>query len=138
MVLALPGARFLFSKMKETLCHFKGKRVSLFKGVYEALADFRWLAEDVSNRPTHLYNLVPLRPTVNGYHKSSSNMCGDMVLPGQTSISRIFSPQPSTSRPSPNPIAAHPVVWRAHFPKYVVESLVSWTNPQGTVNKSIL
>ena len=71
MVLALPGARFLFSKMKETLCHFKGKRVSLFKGVYEALADFRWLTEDVTNRPTRIYELVLLRPTVDGYHNAS-------------------------------------------------------------------
>ena len=41
MALALPGARFLFSKMQEALCHVKGKRVTLSKGVHEALADFR-------------------------------------------------------------------------------------------------
>ena len=32
----------------------------LSKGVHEALADLRWLAEDVSNFPTRIYELVPL------------------------------------------------------------------------------
>ena len=71
MSLALPGATGLFSQMQEALCHVKGKRVTLYKGVHEALADFRWLAEDVSNRPTRIYELVLLRPTVDGYHNAS-------------------------------------------------------------------
>ena len=48
MVLALPGARGLFSQTQEALCHVKGKRVTLFTGVHEALDDFKWLAEDVA------------------------------------------------------------------------------------------
>ena len=47
MALALPGARGLFSQMQETLCCVKYKRASLSKVVHEALAYFRWLAEDV-------------------------------------------------------------------------------------------
>ena len=30
------------------------------------------------------------------------------------------------------------MVWRMPFPKDIVEFLVSWTNPQGTVNNSEL
>ena len=66
MALALPGARGMFSQMQEALCHVKGKRVTLSTGVHKALSDFKWLAEDVANRPTRMYELVPLLPTVDG------------------------------------------------------------------------
>ena len=46
----------------------------LYKGVHEALADFRWLAEDVANIHTCIYELVPRWPTVNSYHDASSYM----------------------------------------------------------------
>ena len=54
MELALPGDRGLFSQMQEALCHVKGKRFTLSIGVHEALEDFKWLAEDVANRPTYV------------------------------------------------------------------------------------
>ena len=136
MALALPRAQGLFSQMQEALCHVKGKRVTLSPGVHNALDDFKWLAEDVAKRPTQMYELVPLRPTVDGYHDTSGYMCGGMVLPGPTATLRTFPPQPSVVRPSPNPTGAHPIVWRMPFPKDIVKSLVSWTNPQGTVNNS--
>ena len=60
MALALPGARGLFRQKHEALCHVKGKRVTLSTGVHEALSDLQWLAEDVANRPTRMYELVPL------------------------------------------------------------------------------
>ena len=73
--LALPVARGLFSQMQEDLCHVKGKRVTLSPGVHEALDDFKWLADDVAKRPTRMYELVSLRPTVDGYHEASGYMC---------------------------------------------------------------
>ena len=85
-----------------------------------------------------MYELVRLRPTVDGYHNASRYMCGGVVLPGQTSTPRELPPQPSTARPSPKPTGAHPIVWRMRLPKDIVESLVSWKNPQGTVNNSEL
>ena len=81
MALALPRARGLFSQMQEALCHVKGKRVTLSPGVHEALYYFKWLADDVSKRPTRMYELVPLRPTVDSYHDASGYMCGGVVLP---------------------------------------------------------
>ena len=101
MALDLPGARGLFIQMQESLCHVKGKRVKMSKGVHEALADFPWLAEDVANRSTRIYELVPLRPTMDGYHNASGYMCVAVVLPGPTAISRILPPQPSAMRPPP-------------------------------------
>ena len=50
--LALPRACGLLSQIKEALRHVKGKRVTLTHGVYEALASFQWLAEDMALRPT--------------------------------------------------------------------------------------
>ena len=57
-----------------------------------------------------------------------------MVLPGPTAIPCEFPPQTSAEQPSPNPKGAHLIVWHMPFPKNIVASLVSWTNPQGTVN----
>ena len=95
MALALPGDRGLFSQIQEALCHVKVKRVTLSTGVHEALDDFKCLEEDVAKRPTRMYEIVPLRPTMDGYHDASRYMCGGMVLPGPTAIPREFPPQPS-------------------------------------------
>ena len=110
MALALPGAREIFSQMQEALCHVKGKRVTLYTGVHEALDDFKWLADNVAKRPTWMNEFVPLRPTVDGYHDASCYMCGGVVLPGPTATPRELPPQPSAARPSPNPTGAHPIV----------------------------
>ena len=92
----------------------------------------------MAKRPTRMYELVPLLPTVDGYHDVSGYMCGGVVLPGPTATPRTLPPQRIGARPSPNPTGAHPIVWRMPFLKDIVESLVSWTNPQGTVNNSEL
>ena len=110
----------------------------LSKGVREALAYFRWLSEYVSKCPMRIYKLVPVRPTVDGYHDTSGYMCGDVVPPGPTVIPRVLPLQPSAAQPYPNPTADHPMVCKAPLPKEAVDSLVSWTNPQGTVNNSEL
>ena len=111
---------------------------TLSTGVHEALSDFRWLAEDVANRPMRMNKLVPLRPTMDGYHDASGYMCGGVVLPGPTAIPCSFTPQPRAAQPSPNPNGSHPIVWRMPFPKDILDSLVSWTNPRGAVNDSEL
>ena len=60
------------------------------------------------------------------------------MLPGPTTIPWIFLPQPSAARPPPNPNGAHPIVWQMPFPQDIVDSLVSWSKLQGTVNNSEL
>ena len=60
------------------------------------------------------------------------------MLLGPTAIPPVLPPQPSAAGSSPNPIPGHPVLWRAPFPKDDIDSLVSWTNLQGTVNTSKL
>ena len=52
MSLALPGARSLFSHMQHALASKISTRVTLNKGVHQALDDFRWMLRDISSRPT--------------------------------------------------------------------------------------
>ena len=54
MSLALPGARHLFSHMQLALATKIKSRVALSRGVHDALADFRWLLNDIKSRPTRL------------------------------------------------------------------------------------
>lgn len=48
-----------------------GKRVTLTKGVHQALADLPWLAQDLERLSTRLYKLVPLHQILDGYHDAS-------------------------------------------------------------------
>ena len=90
MLLTLPGSHGFFSQMQEDLRHVNGKRVTLTWGVHEALADFQWLAEDMASCPTRLFELVPLTPTLDGYHDSSGRMFGGVVLPGPSAVPRVL------------------------------------------------
>ena len=129
MLLALPGSRGLFSQMQEALRHVNGKRVMLAQVVHEALADFQWLAEDMASRPTRLFELVPLTPTLNGYHESSGRMCGGVVLPVPSAFPCVLQKQPSAVLPSREKLAAHPIVWRVPYPQDIVNRLVTYKIP---------
>jgi hypothetical protein len=79
MALAIPGARGLFSHMQDALCHKdpnKG-RLTLRRGVHhDTLHDFCLLHDDLARRPTQLYELVPLAPTLLGSHDTSGKGAG--------------------------------------------------------------
>ena len=115
--------------MREALRHVNGKRATLTRGVHKALADFQWLAEDMASCPTRLFELVPLTPTLNGYHDSSGRMCGGVVLPGPSAVPRFLHNQPSAALPSKYKLAAHPIVWRVPYPQDIVDRLVTYKNP---------
>ena len=138
MLLALPGSRGIFSQMQEALCHVNGKRVTITRGVHEALADFQWLAKDMASHPTRLFELVPLTPTLDRYHDSSGRMCGGVVLPGPSAIPRVLQNQPSADLPSKDKLAAHPIVWRVPYPQDIINCLVTYKNPGGDINNSDL
>ena len=88
MDIDLPGDRGLFSHMQEALRHVEGKWVVLTRGVQQALADFRWISEDLSKFPTILYELVPIQPILDRYHDASGYMWGEAVLPGPMEVLR--------------------------------------------------
>ena len=138
MLLALLGSCGLFSHMQEALRHVNDKRVTLTRGVHEALADFHWLAENMASRLTGLFELVPLTRTLDGYHDSSDRMFGGVVLPVPSAVPHVLQKQPSAALPSKYKLFAHPIVWRVLYPQDIVDRLVTYKNPGGDINNSDL
>ena len=81
MVLALPGARSLFSHMQDVMASKVGARVALRKGVHQALEDFRWLLWDITSRPTRIAELVPMLSSAEGHHDASGEGAGGVWFP---------------------------------------------------------
>ena len=52
------------------------------KGVHQALEAFRWMVQDLERRQTHLYKLVTLHLTLDGYHGAHNYMYGGGGPPG--------------------------------------------------------
>ena len=125
MSIALPGARHLFSHMQSALQTEKGGRIALRHGVHQALEDFRWIAKDISSRPTRIQEIIPLNPSVMGDHDASGAGAGGVWFPTPTLDSRV-----STSAP--------PILWRFEWPKEVQEQLITEANPHGTITNSEL
>ena len=92
----------------------------------------------MASRPTRLFELVPLTPTLDGYHDSSGRMCGGVVLPGPSSVPCVLQNQPSTALPSKKNLVVHFIVWRVPCPQDIVDCLVTYKNPGGDINNSDL
>ena len=129
MSLALPGARNMFSQMQQALSSCPKTRVALTRGVHQALDDFRWMHQDIANRPTRIAELVPLLASALGYHDASGQGAGGVWFPHESLVPRA---QPSAT-PSPDPI-----VWRLKWPQNIIDSLVTDKNPNGTITNSDL
>ena len=84
--IALPRVRRFFSQMQEAICRFSSGRVTLSPAVHQDLANFHWILDDPKARPTRLYELVPLVPTVDGYHNDYGTICGGVLLPGTPAV----------------------------------------------------
>ena len=125
MSLALPGARNLFSHMQRALADKLGGRVSLTKDVHQALADFKWLLNDIKARPTRIAELVPLLASAEGHHDASGKGAGGVWFP-----SPALRPREGFDQ--------SPVVWRLEWPEYIKDRLVSSSNPGGTISNSDL
>ncbi len=125
--LALPGSRGLFSFMQHALTHSNmNHRIALRKDVHNALNDFRWLLQDITNRPTRIAEVVPLRASALGYHDASGSGAGGVWFPASSLCSRHGT--------SPG----QPLVWRYNWPSSITNNLVSYTNPHGTITNSDL
>jgi hypothetical protein len=129
MSLALPGARNMFSQMQQALSNRCKTRVSLTKGVHQALDDFRWMHQDISSRPTRIAELVPLLASVLGYHDASGTGAGGVWFPHQS-----LNPR---THPSATP-SHDPIIWRLQWPPDIVANLVTDDNPAGTITNSDL
>ena len=111
MSVALPGSRGLFSQLQLALQD--KARIRLDRGVHDALADFQWLKDNLASRPTRLYELVELPPTVSGADDACRLGMGGVVFHLRTD--------------------APPTLWRTPFPTDLGDRLVSQSNPTGDV-----
>eukprot|EP00804_Cyclotella_cryptica_P003097 CCRYP_006083-RD/>CCRYP_006083-RD protein AED:0.24 eAED:0.14 QI:0/0/0/1/0/0/2/0/290 len=74
----------MFARLQKALSLQTKNRVSLKKGVHQALEDFRWLASDLTSRPTRISELVPLLPGAEGQHDASAAGTGGVWFPGNS------------------------------------------------------
>ena len=124
--------------MQEPLLHVQGNRLTLTKVLQDILKEFLWIDSNVDVCPTWLFELVALNPTVGSHQDTFGYMCGYVILQGTRSVPRFLQKQTRSYLPSLYPSAAHPIIWRAHFPSDVVRNLITWDNPQGKFIKSEL
>jgi hypothetical protein len=123
MVLAIPGGKGLFSVLQEVLrskCDH-GERVHISREVHHVLADFRWLALDLTARPKRIAEVIP---------KATPDTLGaqDAAEFGMGGVH--FVPQMDGS--------VQPLLWRSPFPAEIQRRLVSHDNPAGDINNSEL
>ena len=139
MALAIPGARGLFSVLQDALRHSTpDSRVKLTDRVHNVLDTFRSLYKDLDSRPTRIQELVPLLPTVDGFHDAAGHGAGGILLPTDTAV-----PRATRLRFSPNNRRriqrdSGPIVWRMRFPRDITDRLCTWENPNGDLTNTDL
>ena len=126
MSIALPGSRNMFGRLQNALSLQSKSRVTLNKGVHQALDDFRWIAQDLTDRPTRIQEVIPLPPIAEGTHDASGGGAGGIWFPSDTAVPRA-SWLPET-----------PVVWRLEWPAWVRHELISADNPNASITNSDL
>ena len=119
MAPALAGSKGLFSPLQKALIHNK-PRIHLTKDAHDFLDDFRWLAHNLHNRPTRLFELVPSPPWVIGATDASGAGLGGV----------FFVPTAQSSATDPQ--------YRHRLPDAIRARLISTNNPKGTITNSDL
>ena len=130
MSLALPGSAGCFSHLQEALGHAQN-RVKITQPVRDQLLDFKWMADSISKRPTHLAEVVPTPPSYYGAMDAAKEGMGGVWFPP-------VKAQPLSIRPPRSQELSHPILWRAPFPPNVKSKLVSLQNPHGIITNSDL
>ena len=127
MAVALPGSRNMFSRLQRSLASRHKGRIALNKGTHQALEDFRWMANDISSRPTRIAELVPLDPILEGHHDAAgSTGAGGVWFPGENAnVREGYLPNV-------------PVLWRLPWPQDIIDRVVTDANPSGTITNSDL
>jgi len=140
MSLALPGSRGLFSLLQEAFRHKSGNRIPVTDAIHEIVRDFKWLHQELGSRPTRLYELVPLPPTIVGAHDASGLGAGGVWFPTASAIPRPAKFHHQGPRPKGHPTTPTlgPIVWRMPFPQQIRDQLASFKNPKGPITNSDL
>ena len=116
----------MFGRLQNALSKGSKTRINLSKGVQQALDDFRWLAKDLTSRPTRLAELIPLAPVAEVHHDASGKGSGGVWFPGDE------------LQPRDGYQADVPLLWRLEWPDFSTRRLVADKNPQGTITNSDL
>ena len=80
------------------------------------------------SRPTRITELIPLLASAMGYHDASGEGAGGVWFPHES-----LAPRGTASSNSHQPI-----VWRYRWPQDIIDSLVTESNPSGTITNSDL
>lgn len=141
MSLAIPGAHGLFSHSQATLASQQHGRLCLARSFHDALDNFLWLCDDLQNRPTRLYETVPVVPMIAGTHDALGTRAGGVWLHSPHTILCTAPLQIAAKRntlTTVTPTSPVPIVLRARFPEQISQDLVSFRNPQGSITNSDL
>ena len=122
MIIGIPDSQGLFSQLQVALQRQSHHRVRIHKEANSCLQDLYTLAQDLSQRPTRMAEIVPTHPLYAGCCDASRAGMGGVWLP------------------SPDPYYPQhpPYVWRAPFPPQIQQALITTTNPSGTITNSDL
>jgi len=115
----------MFTAFQEALRLSDQKHAMLTSDVHDQLANFEFLTNSLSKRPTRIAEVVPTKPThVGACNAAVVGMGGVWIPPLPTSTNQHC--------------ATPPLVWREPFPEHLQRRLVTWENPTGTINNSDL
>ena len=121
MVIGIPGSKGLFSMLQLALQKVDTEgNITLDTPTRDQIKDFKHLAHDLAARPTAIAELVPDFPVAIGPHDASGSGMGGVWLPATTNSN------------------IKPTFWRERFPPDIVDDLVSFDNPTGSINNSQL
>jgi hypothetical protein len=119
MVMAIPGARGLFSMLYAAISErSEQQRVRISRPIHDALVDFAALAHDLRARPTRIGELVDTLAVACGTADASGAGMGGVWLSATSDFT--------------------PFLWRATFPRKVQAQLVTDANPSGSITNSDL
>ena len=99
--------------------------LALYTQPASSASDFRWLLQDIKNRPTRIAELVPLLASAEGHHNASGTGAGGVWFP-----SEHLQPRQGYTR--------RPVLWQLKWPQEIIDKLVTDKNPSGTISNSDL
>ena len=108
MSLALPGARGLFSLLQEAFRHHTHGCLPLTPALHDVLDYMREFQAMLNSRPTRLYELVPLTPTLVGTHDAAGHGAGGVWFPSGSVHPRAIKLHSATSFPCCAPIGQQP------------------------------
>ena len=116
MELAVPGLKSHFSTLQAAFKHREQGRIPLRAAQHDFLADIRYLADRLEERPTHVQEVVQTQPAILGACDAAKAGMGGVLFPDGEA----------------------PVLWRSPFPQHIQDEVVASTNRRGTVTNSDL